>query len=80
MKDDIIKIKTISYFYPTSNNAKKYSKPNGGYLVEEWLDEKVLLGPFDTIDEAEKEAETINMPWSETYKKFCYIGSKFYKK
>jgi hypothetical protein len=76
--DNIIRTKSITYCYPSSKNAKKFNSPNGCYLVTEWLGD-TLAGPFATITEAENEAEKIEFPWEETYKKFAYNGSKFSK-
>ena len=62
-------IKAIEYAYATSTIADEMRAPDGCYFISikrdvtEWRDVE-RKGPFASIDEAERAALTIPLPWS----------------
>ena len=72
--------KQIAYGYPSSILATRrgYAK-EGCYIIETVASGLVTDDPrtFSTVKKAEDAAETINMPWRESYKRWPLPNSRF---
>lgn len=66
----LTKLKELSYFYPTSELAKRHKMPNGGYLVsikkfrEGNHVGSDVIGTFEEQSEADKAMAKIDLPSS----------------
>jgi len=71
--------KSIGYAYPTSTTAERFKKPHGCYYVEIEKHGKQTIpqASFNTVEEAEAHADTLDCPWSEQYKRWPLRGSRF---
>ncbi len=75
-------IKQVQWAYPTSDLAEFLGcSTDGAYCVRisPAGERSDIYGPFDTIEEAESAAESVDTPWYWTYKEFPLNGSQFFK-
>lgn len=75
-----MEIKQVQWAYPTSDLAETLGCPrDGGYCVRIGPDgeRSDIYGLFDTIEEAESAAESVDIPWYWMYKEFPLNGSQF---
>ena len=71
--------KLIAYAYPTSASAERFGKPKGCYYVQLFTGLKEIVGStaYDTIKQAEAQAEQMTIEWDPGYMRFPLNGSRF---
>ena len=73
-------VKQIHYAFPTSDLACMLGRSkDGAYCVRigPASERTDIYGPFDTIQEAESAAESVDAPWYWMYKDYPLNGSQF---
>jgi hypothetical protein len=72
----VMKRKTVTYAYPTSTIAKKLNRYNEGcYVVK--VEQAIVAGPFEAVDQAEAHANTLPQEWDLYYMRYPLPGSQF---
>ncbi|KKM83232.1 hypothetical protein LCGC14_1311390 [marine sediment metagenome] len=73
-------VKQVQYAFPTSSLACTLGcSKDGAYcvLIGPEGGRSDIYGPFDTIQDAESAAESVDTPWDWMYKEYSLNGSQF---